>query len=121
MGSAFYHRYRFVASDHVTRLQREGLDKYAYLFMVPIINRLSEKYSFNREINDERIKREKILLPVDNKGEIDFAFMSAFMREVEKDMLGTTLKYFADKQTVTPPPETTDLQGLPASRPIPCS
>lgn len=71
--------------------------------MVPIINRLSEKYSFNREINDERIKREKILLPTDNKGEIDFAFMSAFMRDVEQDMLGTTLKYFADKQAVTPP------------------
>lgn len=105
VGSAFYHRYRFVASDHVTRLQREGLDKYAYLFMVPIINRLSEKYSFNREINDERIKREKLLLPIDNKGEIDFAFMSDFMREVEKDILGTTLKYFADKQIVTPPPE----------------
>ncbi|MBO4381771.1 MAG: restriction endonuclease subunit S, partial [Bacteroidales bacterium] len=103
VGSAFYHRYRFVASDHVTSLQHEGLDKYAYLFMVPIINRLSEKYSFNREINDERIKREKILLPTDNKGEIDFAFMSAFMRDVEQDMLGTTLKYFADKQAVTPP------------------
>ncbi len=71
--------------------------------MVPIINRLSEKYSFNREINDERIKREKLLLPIDEKGRIDFAFMSSFMRDVEKDMLGTTLKYFADKQAVTPP------------------
>ena len=103
VGSAFYHRYRFVASDHVTKLQREGLDKYAYLFLIPIINRLSEKYSFNREINDERIKREKIFLPVDSIGEPDFTFMSDFMRDVEKDILGTTLKYFADKQTVTPP------------------
>lgn len=105
VGSAFYHRYRFVASDHVTSLQREGLDKYAYLFMVPIINRLSEKYSFNREINDERIKREKLLLPIDEKGRIDFVFMSSFMRDVEKDMLGTTLKYFADRQAITPPPQ----------------
>ena len=103
VGSAFYHHYRFVASDHVTKLQREGLDKYAYLFLIPIINRLSEKYSFNREINDERIKREKLLLPVDSIGEPDFTFMSDFMRDVEKDILGTTLKYFVDKQTVTPP------------------
>lgn len=97
VGSTFYHRYRFVASDHVTRLQREGLDKYAYLFMVPIINRLAEKYSFNREINDERIKREKLLLPIDEKGGIDFAFMSAFMREVEYNILNTTLKYFFER------------------------
>ena len=94
VGSAFFHQYKFVASDHVTQLKRKGLDKSAYLFMVPIINRLSEKYSFNREINDERIKREKILLPVNKKGEIDFNFMSSFMQEVEADILKTTLKVF---------------------------
>lgn len=94
VGSAFFHQYEFVASDHVTQLKRKRLDKYAYLFMVPIINRLSEKYSFNREINDERIKREKILLPINDKGEIDFDFMSSFMQEVEADILKTTLKVF---------------------------
>ena len=94
VGSAFFHQYEFVASDHVTQLKRKGLDKYAYLFMVPIINRLSEKYSFNREINDERIKREKILLPINDKGEIDFDFMSSFMQQVEADILKTTLKVF---------------------------
>lgn len=94
VGSAFFHQYEFVASDHVTQLKRKGLDKYAYLFMLPIINRLSEKYCFNREINDKRIKREKILLPVNNKGKIDFEFMSSFMQEVESDMLKTALKAF---------------------------
>lgn len=94
VGSAFFHQYEFVASDHVTQLKRKGLDKYAYLFMVPIINRLSEKYSFNREINDERIKREKLLLPVNKEGEIDFGFMSSFMQDVEADILKTTLKVF---------------------------
>ena len=103
VGSAFYHRYQFIASDHVTELKRKGLDKYAYLFMIPLINRLSEKYSFNREINDERIKREKIILPANEKGEPDFAFMSSFMQSVESDMLSTTLRYFADRQQITPP------------------
>lgn len=100
VGSAFFHKYKFVASDHVTQLKRKGLDKYAYLFMVPIINRLSEKYSFNREINDERIKREKILLPINDKGEIDFDFMSSFMQEVEADILKTTLKVFKKRLNV---------------------
>lgn len=94
----------------MTKLKREGLDKYAYLFLVPIVSRLAEKYSFNREINDERIKREKLMLPVNGNGEIDFAFMSSFMRDVEKDMLGTTLKYFADRQAITPPTERVDFQ-----------
>ena len=94
VGSAFYHRYEFVASDHITQLKREGLNRYAYLFMIPLINRLSEKYSFNREINDERIKREKLLLPITDDGEIDFQFMSSFMRQIETDILGTTLNVF---------------------------
>lgn len=97
VGSAFYHRYEFVASDHVTQLKRVGMDKYAYLFMIPLINRLSEKYSFNREINDERIKREKLLLPVTDTGEIDFQFMSSFMKQIENDILGTTLAAFKNR------------------------
>lgn len=101
VGSAFFHQYEFVASDHVTRLKREGLDKYAYLFMIPLINRLSEKYSFNREINDNRIKREKLLLPATEAGEIDFAFMSSFMREVEQDILKATLKAIKDRINVS--------------------
>lgn len=97
VGSAFYHRYEFIASDHVTQLKREGLDKYAYLFMIPLINRLSEKYSFNREINDERIKREKLLLPVTDAGDIDFQFMSSFMKKIETDILDTTLATFKNR------------------------
>lgn len=100
VGSSFFHQYEFVASDHVTQLKRDGLDKYAYLFMIPLINRLSEKYSFNREINDNRIKREKLILPATATGEIDFAFMSSFMKEVEQDILGETLKIFKDRLNV---------------------
>lgn len=101
VGSAFYHRYEFVASDHVTQLRRQGLDKYAYLFLVPMVSRLAEKYSFNREINDERIKREKLLLPATEQGDIDFAFMSSFMQQLEADILSTTLRVFKNRQSVS--------------------
>ena len=97
VGYAFYHQYEFVASDHVTQLKREGLDKYTYLFLAPIVQRLSEKYSFNREINDERIKREKLLLPATDNGEVDFFFMSNFMKEVEANILKTTIKTFEQR------------------------
>jgi hypothetical protein len=100
VGSSFFHLYKFVASDHVTKLERKGLDKYAYLFLIPMVNRLSEKYSFNREINDNRIKREKLLLPVTEDGQIDFEFMSAFMQKLERDMLTTTLKSFKKRLSV---------------------
>ncbi|WP_303028682.1 restriction endonuclease subunit S [Bacteroides acidifaciens] len=93
VGSTFYHSYQFIASDHVTQLKREGLDKYAYLFLAPLVQRLSEKYSFNREINDDRLKREKLIIPVNEHGEMDFEFMSKYMREIEI----RTLKPIIDK------------------------
>lgn len=94
VGSSFFHKYEFVASDHITKLKRDGLDMYAYLFMIPLINRLSEKYSFNREINDERIKREKLILPICENGQIDFNFMSKYMKKIETKILTKAIKSF---------------------------
>lgn len=92
VGSTFYHPYSFVASDHVTELKRPGLDRYAYLFLATIISRVCDKYSFNREINDDRLKREKIVVPVDEQGNVDYGFMSAFMKQKEIQILKPTIE-----------------------------
>lgn len=60
---------------------------------MPLIHRLSEKYSFNREINDKRIKREKLILPIDSKGNPDWKFMESYMKNVEKQQLEKYLQY----------------------------
>ncbi len=106
VGRAFFHSYKFIASDHVTKLKNIDIDKYSYLYMVPIINKLSEKYSFNREITDLRIKREKILLPITESQEIDFTYMSNFMRTLEAKTLKETIALLTllyDNKQVSPP------------------
>lgn len=85
VGACFYQPYKFVASDHVTKLENENLSKYTLLFISTITSRLSEKYSFNREINDKRIQREKVLLPVTKEGIPDYDFMDTYMREKEQE------------------------------------
>lgn len=86
VGKTFYQPFQYIASDHVTHLKNEKLNKYIYLFMSTLINRLTDKYSFNREINDFRIKREKILLPVLN-GLPDYKFMEQYMKRKENEVL----------------------------------
>lgn len=82
VGTAFYHPYEFVASDHVTCMQNENLNEYNSRFIIPILNRFSEKYSFNREINNTRLKKEIIILPA--KGDQpDWEFMEQFMKKAE--------------------------------------
>ena len=92
VGEAFYQPFEFVASDHVTKLENPLFDKYVYLFIATVVKRLSEKYSFNREINDSRIRREMIMLPVNEKGAPDYAFMSAYMKRLEYDILVAYIK-----------------------------
>lgn len=94
VGATFFHHYTFVASDHVTALMLDKSNKYIYLFLSGLIQRLEEKYSFNREINDKRIQREKILLPVNSKGQPDWQFMEGLMRQIEQDKIQTVLKYY---------------------------
>ena len=82
VGACFYHQYEFIASDHVTCLKSNKLNEFSYLFVATMLNRLSTKYNFNREINDKRIKREKILLPLNDKGEIDYEYMEQYVKNI---------------------------------------
>ena len=93
VGSTFYQQFEFVASDHVTALKSENADKYAYLFLSTLVKRLEEKYSFNREINDTRIKREKLILPADKEGNPNFQYMSDFVKKLELDKVQEVLEY----------------------------
>ena len=93
VGACFYHPYKYVASDHVTRLENTDFNKHIYLFLSNIVSRLGEKYSFNREINDKRIKREKILLPINDNNEPDYEYMENFMKRLELEKLKKYLDY----------------------------
>ena len=97
VGSTFYHPYKFVASDHVTHLKHDSFNKYIYLFLASVIKRLESKYNFNREINDNRLKREVIILPITENGDIDYKFIEEYMRNLEAEMINKYLKYLKYK------------------------
>lgn len=92
VGAAFYHPYSFIASDHVTILKNNKATRYSYLFIVTALSKLGEKYAFNREMNDRRIKREKIILPVDSNNQPDWQYMEKYMKELEIQKVAQWLK-----------------------------
>ena len=95
VGSCFYHAYAFVASDHVTHLKRDGLSPFQYLFISVMCSKLSDKYNFNREINDKRIARETVMLPSTSQGKPDFAYMETYGRKIVRERLAKYLDYRA--------------------------
>lgn len=97
VGACFYQPFSFVASDHITKLENIHLNKYIYLFISTVASRLSEKYSFNREMNDNRIKRELIMLPVNDLGEPDYCFMTNYMIDLETKKLISYKNYISKR------------------------
>ena len=87
VGETFYQPFSVIASDHVTKLENNELNSYTYLFISTVSKRLSEKYSFNREINDNRIQKEKILLPINSKKEPDYEYMENYIKKIEFEKL----------------------------------
>ena len=93
VGVTFYQPFSFVASDHITKLGNNNFNSHIYLFIANIMSRFSEKYSFNREINDTRIKKEKILLPTNSKNEPDYDYMKNYMKALESEKITQYLEY----------------------------
>lgn len=91
VGEVFYHPYGFVASDHVTHIKKKGLNKYQYLFIATTFKKLGEKYSFNREISDKRLKREKIMLPILDNKQPDWNFMEQYIKQIENQIMKEVL------------------------------
>lgn len=97
VGSSFYEPFEFVASDHITHLKNEDFNKYHYLFLATMTSRLSQKYNFNREINDKRISREIILLPLNDKGEPDYEYMEKYSKNLLREKIQRYIKYIENK------------------------
>lgn len=101
VGSCFYEPFKFVASDHITHLKNSKNTKYSYLFTATLLNRLSQKYNFNREINDKRISNEIIILPITSDGKPDYAYMEQYTKNLMLRKYCEYLDYkFKKSQTI---------------------
>lgn len=82
-GFAFYHPYKFIATDHVTHFKGDNLNKYHYIFLSTIIrNQMHTKYDFSREMTDPRLQREKVIVPVNIDGEPDYLYMEQYVKNM---------------------------------------
>ena len=74
------------------------MDRYNAQFLIVAIKKLVNKFSWGSYgATLTRLRKSKIYLPVDSNGNIDFQFMSSFMRQIENDILGTTLSIFKNR------------------------
>lgn len=93
-GNAFYQKNAFKCDDNITVLQNENMTKYSAFFIITLLNRLREKYSYGNQVRPNRLKNDRIMLPIDKNKIPDWEFMEAFMRKIEEDKVKNILEYY---------------------------
>ena len=94
VGFAFYHPYKAIFSDDVKRVKwKDSLhnNRYTLLFLASMIGQQKNKYAYGYKFNSQRMKRQKILLPIQPDNTIDWAFMEAYMKQKEQQILKPTI------------------------------
>lgn len=93
----FYHPYSAVFSDDVKRLSLKKVEgnKYLYLFLKNAILKQQSKYQYAYKFNEKRLKRQKIMLPVTDDGQPDYAFMEQYMVNFEYNKRKQYLDFYA--------------------------
>ena len=87
LGSAFYQKENFSASDHVEILRPKfEISENIALYFVTMLNRMARvlDYSYGKKRSQRALKVETILLPTLG-GEINFSFMEKFIEELERE------------------------------------
>jgi hypothetical protein len=96
----FYHSYEAIFSDDVKRLSFKNSEgnMYSFLFVKALILQQKSKYEYGYKFNGERMKRQKILLPVNSKNEPDYIFMENYMKAMKNEKLKRYFEYRKQKQ-----------------------
>lgn len=88
----------FIATDHVEKIflkNNQKMSRYLWLFLKTIIsNSTFWKYGYWYKFSQIRIKKQKILLPVDDLWNPDFLYMENYMKKIEEKTLKEVIEYF---------------------------
>ncbi len=90
VGFSFYHPYSAVFSDDVKRVvwkDKARNNKWTLLFLSTVISYQKDKYAYGYKFNSQRMKRQKILLPVDSEGKVSWEYMESVMKKQEQNLI----------------------------------
>ncbi len=80
IGYSVYKAEDFIATSDITCGYADFLNKYVGWFITTVADKVRGKYNFNYKRSDTRLKREKLMLPINEAGLPDFEYMEAFTR-----------------------------------------
>lgn len=95
VGIAYYQPVASALDTHVTALlPKIELSRHTLLFVARSITHQRGKFSHGYSLNNDRLRAQKILLPVNSDGSPDWQFMEDFMKQIEQNKIAAVLSYY---------------------------
>lgn len=92
--TVFYQPTNFYTGQNIQILQSMHINKYTALFIIPMIKILMQKFNWGGNgATLSRLKRSRIMLPTNSKGEPDYVYMENYMKHLEQKKLLEYLNY----------------------------
>lgn len=86
--TVFYQSHSFYTGQNIQILSNNNINFLNSQFLIPLIKKQMEKFNWGGNgATLTRLKRSKIILPANKKGEPDYAFMEQYMRQKEQEKL----------------------------------
>ncbi len=81
---AFYHPYECIFTDDVKRLHLRNYEdnKFVLLFFVSVFAQQRSKYSYGYKFKEQRMLRQKLMLPVTDSGKPDYEYMEQYAKNM---------------------------------------
>lgn len=92
-GHGFYHNYLCCGDDNIYFFINDKISKFSKLFIVSCINKNSNNFSYGKQFRQHNADKNKILLPINSKGEPDYEFMENYIKNIMIKKYKNYLKY----------------------------
>lgn len=106
-GSTFYQPKDFLgrggAGSSILMLRNERLTQYQGLFIARAIEKTCSKYTYGHMGNKDSIKRERIMLPINDSGKPDFDYMEQYVKNMMLRKYKQYLLYLHDRKNSKKP------------------
>lgn len=90
----FVQNYPFFTGTKVNILKSKiEISKYSLTFISICLKMHKNKYSYSFTINSTRLKRQKIMLPINHNHEPDYEYMENYMKQMELRKLKQYIEY----------------------------
>lgn len=93
MGYSVYKTENFIATSDITVGYADFLNRNTGLFITTVADKVRGKYNFGYKRSDTRLKKEKILLPINSENEPDYEYMEQYIINQKIKKINQYLNY----------------------------